>query len=415
MVRLFLNVSGLEQTIRFLRNKVVLFHLDAPSSQAGARNAQEFDMRIGSPIKFQAEFQTAARRDSSEDSMKKAFLLIVVSALLVALGSAQTPAASSNTDQTNIRGCLGGSDDNYTVAEDNTGQIFKITTSSVDLKPHLGHDVKLVGHKASGAVSSGTADNSLAVTELSMISEHCAGAAAAPVATVSTNPETVVTPAAPAAAATAAAPVSAPSETATTPPVAPNANVITPAADTAAATAAAPVSAPSESATAPAAAPNATVDAPAATVNPPAATINPSSETDSTPAAATSHPTRPSPHPRKQLATPAAAAATPAATINPHTADAATPASTASTPSETDSTPAAAATTPTVTHKGGSLWLFIPFVVLLIALGTLVPLLIRWRKRKLLEQTSAQNLSLTHNPSSDPGKSDTPVVVHKAA
>jgi hypothetical protein len=32
-----------------------------------------------------------------------------------------------------------------------------------------------------------------------------------------------------------------------------------------------------------------------------------------------------------------------------------------------------------------------------------------------LEQTSAQNLSLTHNPSSDPGKSDTPVVVHKAA
>jgi hypothetical protein len=56
VVRLSLNVSGLEQTIRFLRNKVVLFHLDAPSSQAGARNAQEFLMRIGSPIKFQAEF-----------------------------------------------------------------------------------------------------------------------------------------------------------------------------------------------------------------------------------------------------------------------------------------------------------------------------------------------------------------------
>lgn len=36
--------------------------------------------------------------------MKKEFLLIVVSALLVALGLAQTPAASSNTDQTNIRG-----------------------------------------------------------------------------------------------------------------------------------------------------------------------------------------------------------------------------------------------------------------------------------------------------------------------
>jgi hypothetical protein len=325
--------------------------------------------------------------------MKKAFLLIVVPALLAALGFAQTPAATGNTDQTNIRGCLGGSADSYTVAEDNTGQIFKITTSSVDLKPHLGHDVKLVGHKASGAVSSGTADNSLAVTELSMISEHCTGAAAAPVATASTSPEAVITPAAPAAAATAAAPVSAPSETATTPAAAP-------AADTAA--------------------PNATVNAPAATVNTPAA------------AAATAHTTRPSAHPRRQLAKPAAAA-TPA---SPHTADAAAPAATASTsseadstpaaaattptasasrPSETDSTPAAAATTPTVTHKGGSLWLFIPFVVLLIALGTLVPLLNRWRKRKLLEQASAQNLSLTHKPSSDPGKSDTPVVVPKAA
>jgi hypothetical protein len=41
VVRLSLNMSGLEQTIRFLGNKVVLFPLDAPSSQAGARNAQE--------------------------------------------------------------------------------------------------------------------------------------------------------------------------------------------------------------------------------------------------------------------------------------------------------------------------------------------------------------------------------------
>jgi hypothetical protein len=323
--------------------------------------------------------------------MKKAFLLIVVPALLVALGFAQTPAASSNTDQTNIRGCLGGTDDNYTVAEDNTGQIFKITTSSVDLKLHLGHDVKLVGHKANGAASSGTADNSLAVTELSVISEHCAGAAAAPVATVSTSPGTVITPDAPADAATAAAPVSAPSETATL-------SAAEPAADTAA--------------------PTPPVNTPAAETAAPAATVSPSLETVSTPAAATAHPTRPSAHPQRQSATPAAAAAaTPAATASQHTADAATPAATASTPSasETDSTPAAASTTPIVPHKGGSLWLFIPFVVLLIALGTLVPLLNRWRKRKLLEQTSTQNLSLTHKPNSDPGKSDTPAVVRKAA
>ena len=36
-VRFPLNVSVLAQTIRFLPSKVVLFHLDAPTSQAGAR------------------------------------------------------------------------------------------------------------------------------------------------------------------------------------------------------------------------------------------------------------------------------------------------------------------------------------------------------------------------------------------
>ena len=131
--------------------------------------------------------------------MKRAFSLIVVPALLVALGFAQTPAASINTDQT-VKGCLGGSDGNYTVVEDSTGHILKITTNSVDFKQHLGHDVALIGHRASGA-SSAAADNSFAVTELNMISEHCA-AAAAPIATASTPSETASTPPASAAGAT---------------------------------------------------------------------------------------------------------------------------------------------------------------------------------------------------------------------
>ena len=126
--------------------------------------------------------------------MKRVFLLMVVSGLLVTLGLAQTPDAGSNTDQANVKGCLGGSDGNYTVAEDGTRQIFKITSSSVDLKPHLGHDVKLIGHKASGAASSGAADNSFAVTELNMISDHCAAAAVAPAATASPSSETVIHP-----------------------------------------------------------------------------------------------------------------------------------------------------------------------------------------------------------------------------
>ena len=297
--------------------------------------------------------------------MKRALLLIVVPALLVALGFAQTPAASINTDQTNIKGCLGGSDGNYTVVQDNTGHIFKITTSSVDLKPHLGHDVTLIGHRASGTGST-AADNSFAVTELNMISEHCAAAAAAPTATVSTPSETTSTPAVAAAAPTAT--ISTLAETAVTPNVAP-------------ASPAATVTAPAETVvTSPAAA-----TPPAETVSTPSETVSMPAETARTPAA----------RPRRPSATPAAAATT-------------TPAATASPSSQTVSTPAAAATTPAATAKAGfwSSWLLISFAVLVIVIGTMAPLLSKWRKRKLLERTGAQNLSFTREASSDQGKSD---------
>src|ERR1700680_4233122 len=237
--------------------------------------------------------------------MKRVLLLMVVSALLVTLGFAQTPAASSNTDTATIKGCLGGSDGNYTVAEDGTRQIFKITTSSVDLKAHLGHDVKLIGHKTSGTVSSGAGDNTFAVTELSMISEHCAAAAAAQVETVIPSSETVITPT---VAAAPAATVNPSSATASTPAVdtaAPAATVSpssttasTPAVDTAA-----PAATVSPSST--------TVSAPAAEAAAPAAPVSPSSATVSTPAADAAQPTRPSSHARRHSATKAAAVAAP--------------------------------------------------------------------------------------------------------
>src|ERR1700730_4773253 len=142
--------------------------------------------------------------------MKRVFLLMFVSARVVAFWFAQTPEAGSNTDPATVKGCLSGSEGNYTIAEDGTRQIFKVTSSSVDLKPHVGHDVKLVGHKASGSVSAGPADHSFAVTDVSMISEHCAApAAAAAAATVAPYAETVIVPdaaAAPPATASAPAP-----------------------------------------------------------------------------------------------------------------------------------------------------------------------------------------------------------------
>ena len=41
----------------------------------------------------------------------------------------------------------------------------------------------------------------------------------------------------------------------------------------------------------------------------------------------------------------------------------------------------------------------ISFVVLVVVLGTMAPLIGRWRKRRLLEQNGAENLSFTNDES----------------
>jgi hypothetical protein len=333
--------------------------------------------------------------------MKRVFLLIVVPALLVALGFAQTPAASGNANQMNIKGCLGGSDGHYTVAEDNTGQIFNITTSSADLKAHVGQDVKLIGQKADAA------QNSVAVTELNMISEHCTAAAAAPAAAVSTPSENLSTPpasAAPAAAPDAsvstapasAAPAAAPDATVSTAPAsaaptaAPDATVSTPPASAAPAAAPAATVSTAPASAAPTAAPDATVSTASASAAPAAA-----------PAAAVAvHPSRRSARLRKPSETPTVAAAPPEPVSTPSATAPVAP------PSETTNIPAApAAATNASTSRSAGMLVFIVVVVLLI--GTAVPLYNRWRKRKLLEQTKGQNLSFTKEAKSDPGKSDT--------
>jgi len=373
--------------------------------------------------------------------MKKVLLLIVFSTLLVALGFAQIPAANSNTDQTNIKGCLGGSDGNYTIAEDNTGQIFKITTSSVDLKPQLGHDVRLAGRKANGAVSSGTADNGFAVTELKMISEQCAAvgstpAAAAPSATVSTPDATTPAPAA-APAATASAPdaaAAAPAATvstpdATTPAATPAATVSTP--DATAAAPAATVSTPDAAAAAPAATvstPDATAAAPAATVSTPVespaplnAGVSKASQTVDTTARAT-HPKRASARHGRQSANPAVAEPTPAATDSTSTPDANTVAAAATMPaatSQADSTPAAttpAATSPAPAVKKGGFptWLGIALVLLILVIGALTPLFSRMRKRRMLERTGTPNLSFTKETTPEQDKNDKPATPRAA-
>jgi hypothetical protein len=347
--------------------------------------------------------------------MKRVFLVMVVSAMLVTLGLAQTPDAGGNMDPANVKGCLGGSEGNYTVVEDGTGQLFKITSSSADLKTHLGHDVKLTGHKATGAAS-----NSFAATEVSMISEHCAAAAAPIAAAVTPSPENVIAPdpaaAAPATAsapaadgATPAAPVNPPSATASAPvvdPAAPAATVSPSAATT---------STPAVAAAAPAATVNpapAPTSPPAVEAAAPPTTVSPSAATVTSPAVEAAPAKRPSAHARKLVAKQPPANNASDATVSP-SSDTVTPAAqdaaaatTAAPSPQTVSPPdaAAVAPAPTVTHRAGSLTLLISFVVLVIVLGTLVPLLGRWRKRKILERTGTPNLSFINEANSDRDK-----------
>jgi len=315
--------------------------------------------------------------------MKNAFLLIVVPALLVAMGLAQTPAASGTPDQVNIQGCLGGTDGNYTVAEDNTGKTFKITSSSADLKAFSGQEVKLSGQK-------GAAENSFAVTAVNMISEHCATPAAAPAAAIGAPPEASGTP-----PAAAAAPAAAPASIVST---APETASTTPAAVTPAAAPAAIVSAPPETAsTTPAAA--APAAAPAPLVSSPVKSVSAPTKD------AVAHRTGPAAHPRKAEAK---AAAEPAATPAPAkpastpVADAAVPTAPAD-PQEADSTPVKPAPKPS--WRGSTLML-VGIVVVLLLLGIAVPFYSRSRKQKLLDQAGGENLSFTHRASSDPGLSD---------
>ncbi|HSZ03301.1 MAG TPA: hypothetical protein VK788_27655 [Terriglobales bacterium] len=200
--------------------------------------------------------------------MKNMFLLIVVPVLLVALGFGQAPAPSSNTDQASIKGCLGGSDGNYTLAEDDTTQTFQVTSSTVDLSAHVGHDVDVIGQKANADTSSGASDNSVVVTGVNMISNQCATTAAATAGTpIVADPTPTATADSP--AVTASTPVA----TASTPPASDQI-------------------------------PTATADSPAVTDSTPTATASSPAATDQTPAATASTPAAADPTPTASASAP---------------------------------------------------------------------------------------------------------------
>jgi hypothetical protein len=212
--------------------------------------------------------------------MKNMFLLIVAPVLLITMGFGQAPAPSGNADQGSIKGCIGGSDGNYTIVEDGTAQTFKIASSTVDLKAHVGHDVEVIGQKANADTSSGASDNSVVVTGVNMISDQCATTSAATVSTPAVADQI-------------------PAATADSPAVTENTPVAT--ASTPAVTDSTPV---------------ATADSPAATASTPVATASAPAASDPTPAATDSAPATADPTPVQTASTPAEADPTPTTTAN---------------------------------------------------------------------------------------------------
>jgi lysozyme len=117
--------------------------------------------------------------------MKKTLTITAILLLVAALGFAQDPSASAAGSQTStqssdqsLRGCLSGSEGNFTLASDN-GQTIKLSGDDAKLKEHVGHMVEVKGMAEQGsadasAASSGASQpQSFAVSDVQMISESC--------------------------------------------------------------------------------------------------------------------------------------------------------------------------------------------------------------------------------------------------
>src|SRR5207247_6681320 len=105
---------------------------------------------------------------------------------------------SSSGQNTTIQVCLSASamsDNNFTRTQDQTGTVYTLTGNTADLKSHVGHEVSISGqavsgnaasaNTSSGAPSSSTGSsasanaggNTLQVSSVQMISDHCAAGA----------------------------------------------------------------------------------------------------------------------------------------------------------------------------------------------------------------------------------------------
>jgi Protein of unknown function (DUF5818) len=98
------------------------------------------------------------------------------------VGSSQTGATTSG--QTTVKGCLQGSDGNYTLMADN-GTTYQLQGDTSKLSAHVGHEVQITGSTTSGSAagsptsssqSAGTQQPILTVQSMKHISKTCESA-----------------------------------------------------------------------------------------------------------------------------------------------------------------------------------------------------------------------------------------------
>jgi len=131
--------------------------------------------------------------------MKKTLTLTAILLLVMAVGVAQDTATSAGTQSSeqSIRGCLSGSEGNFTLTADG-GQTFKLSGDDAKLKEHVGHMVEIKGmpeqasSDASAASSGSSAASNFAVNDVQMIAETCTSDTASAGAT-SSDPNAVKT------------------------------------------------------------------------------------------------------------------------------------------------------------------------------------------------------------------------------
>ena len=95
------------------------------------------------------------------------------------LGSTPVFAQDTSNSPVTVTGCLAqGTGTNQYMLRETTGKTYELSSSTVDLKPHIGHEVTVTGtgttsssQQSSTAGAKGT--ESLQVSDLKMVSPSC--------------------------------------------------------------------------------------------------------------------------------------------------------------------------------------------------------------------------------------------------